>query len=244
MSNPTQELADAYFMANGLPITDQNSGYNPQDPYVNREKRFYSDLIWNGAEWAGDHMYFWVGLGADNQLDMGDNNEASNTGYFQRKLMDPKYAINGFHRLNSVNYYLYRYGEVLLSYAEAQNEAVGPDGSVYYAINQVRNRSHLPNLQEGLNQDQMREAIRHERRVELAFENKRWLDLIRWKTAEVVLNIPVHAMKITKENDVLVYTVVPAAGGGRAFYPNKNYLMPIPQSAMDLNKNLVQNPNY
>lgn len=90
----------------------------------------------------------------------------------------------------------------------------------------------------------MREAIRRERRVELAFEEKRWYDLIRWKTAETNLNGNLHAMLIEKENNIWVYKIILAAEGARIFYPGKNYLYPIPQSAIDKNKNLVQNPNY
>ena len=86
----------------------------------------------------------------------------------------------------------------------------------------------------------MRLEIHRERRVELAFEEKRWYDIIRWKTAENVLNGTVHAMLI----DNGVYKIISAAEGARIFYPEKNYLYPIPQSAIDKNKNLDQNPNY
>jgi hypothetical protein len=108
----------------------------------------------------------------------------------------------------------------------------------------VRERSALPPLKNGLNQKQMREAIHRERRVEFAFEEKRWLDLLRWKTADKELNGSLHAMKITKVDDKFVYTIVPAPGGERVFHANKNYVLPIPQGAMDQNPKLVQNPNY
>jgi hypothetical protein len=90
----------------------------------------------------------------------------------------------------------------------------------------------------------MRVAIQRERRVELAFEEKRWYDLIRLKTAEQNLNGTLHAMLIEKENNVWVYKIIPAAEGARKFYANKNYLYPIPQSAIDKNKKLTQNPGY
>lgn len=70
-----------------------------------------------------------------------------------------------------------------MGYAEAQNEASGPDPSVYEAVNKVRARSDIPNVKKGLNQKEMREVIHRERRIEFAFEGKRWFDLLRWKTA-------------------------------------------------------------
>ncbi|MDD4190081.1 MAG: RagB/SusD family nutrient uptake outer membrane protein [Mangrovibacterium sp.] len=244
-ANPTQDLVDQYFMANGLPITDPGSGYDPQNPYLNREKRFYNDILYDGATWLGYPVYFWIGSGDEMTFDFGDAGDASNTGYAYIKGLNTVYANTfGDNRLSSANYIIYRYAEVLLSYAEAQNEAEGPDASVYSAVNQVRARISLPGLPAGLTKAQMREAIRHERRVELAMEDKRWVDLIRWKTAEDVLNGTVHAMRIEKVDGIKQYTVVPAPGGTKIFDASKHYLWPIPQSAMDRNEILEQNPNY
>ncbi len=242
--DPTQELVDDYSMDNGLPISDPASGYNPQDPYKNREKRFYQSIVYDGSIWLGAEMIMRHGVGSRNQTDLSNINESTNTGYYLRKGLNPKYAVNGFSQLNSANFIIFRFAEVLLSYAEAQNEAVGPDASVYEMVNRVRARSELPGLPEGLTQSEMRTAIRRERRVELAFEEKRWLDLIRWKTAEIHLNGDLHAMLIETVDNQLVYKVIPAAQGTRIFYPEKNYVFPIPQSAIDRNKNLIQNPNY
>jgi len=239
---PTQELVDEYAMANGLPITDPASGYDPQNPYLNREKRFYQTVIYNGSVWREDTIWTWVGSGSKNTLDLANNSETSNTGYFLRKGLDVRLAVN-WYQTNGADYIIFRYAEILLNYAEAKNEASGPDPSIYDAINKVRARSGLTGLPSGLSQDQMRVAIRRERRVELAFEEKRWLDLLRWKIAEEKLNGSLHAMEITKVNGHFVYTVIPAPGGERLFYP-KNYVLPIPQSAMDQNTKLVQNPGY
>ncbi len=242
--DPTQELVDEYVMSNGLPITDPNSGYDPQNPYVNREKRFYQSIVYDGSIWAGSEIVIKHGIGSRNETDLSNLNESTNTGYYLRKGLNPKYAINGNNLQNSANFIIFRYAEVLLNYAEAQNESVGPDESVYEAINQVRHRSDLPSLPEGLSQEQMRVTIHRERRVELAFEEKRWYDLIRLKIAEKNLNGPLHAMLIENENNKWVYKIVPAAEGARTFYADKNYLYPIPQSAIDKNQNLIQNPNY
>lgn len=242
-TNPTQELVDEYAMANGLPITDPLSGYDPQKPYVNREKRFYDDIIYDGAEWLGSEIVMKQGVGSRNQTDLSDNNEATNTGYYWRKGVDPKYATVGNNQ-NSAHFIIFRYAEVLLAYAEAQNEAAGPDASVYKAVNQVRQRVSLPALKEGLSQEEMRIAIHRERRVELSSEEKRWYDIIRLKLADKVLNGSLHAILIGAEQGKWVYKKVPAAGGARIFHPEKNYLYPIPQSAIDTNPKLVQNPNY
>lgn len=242
--NPTQELVDEYAMANGLPISDPASGYDPQNPYLNRENRFYQSIVYDGSIWLGDEMVMKQGAGSRNATDLSNTNEATNTGYYLRKGLDPQYAVNGNHQLSSANFIIFRYAEVLLSYAEAQNESSGPDQSVYDAINNVRARSQLPALQGGLNQEQMRTAIHRERRVELAFEERRWYDLMRLKLAENNLNGTLQAMLIEKVNDNWVYKVIPAPDGSRTFYANKNYLLPIPQSAIDQNQKLFQNPNY
>jgi hypothetical protein len=242
--DPTQELVDEYVMSNGRPITDPASGYDPQNPYVNREKRFYQSIVYDGATWVGSEIVIRHGLGSRDETDLSNLNESTNTGYYLLKGLNPKYAINGNNLQNSANFIIFRYAEVLLSYAEAQNEAVGPDASVYAAVNEVRERSELPPLPEGLSQEQMRAAIHRERRVELAFEEKRWYDLMRLKLAEKNLNGTLHAMLIENQNNKWVYKIVPAAEGARTFYANKNYLYPIPQSAIDRNKNLVQNANY
>lgn len=241
--DPTQDLVDEYAMANGLPITAPGSGYNPQKPYENREKRFYQSIVYDGSTWLGDVMIMKQGVGSLNATDLNNSSISTRTGYYIRKGINPKYASARSDQ-NSANWIIFRYAEVLLSYAEARNEATGPDQSVYDAINAVRKRSELPDLTPGMDQTQLRTAIHRERRVELAFEDKRLPDLLRLKQAEVILNKPLHAIKIELVNNVPVYTVVNAGGGMRAFFPNKNYFLPIPQSAMDKNKKLVQNPNY
>jgi len=243
--NPVQELVDEYEMANGLPITDPSSGYDPQNPYLNREKRFYDDINYDGAIWMGWESVYWTGSGSINELDLnyGSTNRPC-TVYHPRKGIEPQFYINGYNQLSSANWAIFRYAEVLLSYAEAQNEAVGPDVSVYDAINEVRARVELPSLPAGLSQDEMRVAIHRERRVELCFEDKRWPDLIRLKLAETLIPGSVHTFQITKVNGIKVYTLVTTGGNNRAFDPAKNYVLPIPQSVLDQNKKLVQNPGY
>jgi len=241
--NPTQDLVDEYAMANGLPINDPASGYDPQNPYVNREKRFYESIVYDGSAWLGDVMIMKQGVGSLNATDLSNSSISTRTGYYIRKGINPAYAA-AMDNNNSAEWIIFRLAEVLLGYAEAQNEAAGPDESVYSAVNAIRQRADLPDLPQNLNQTEMRRAIERERRVELAFEEKRLPDLFRLKLAEVILNRPVNAIKIENIGGNTVYTVQAAAGGAKSFDPAKNYVLPIPQSAIDKNPQLEQNPNY
>jgi hypothetical protein len=142
----------------------------------------------------------------------------------------------------------YRYAEILLNYAEAQNEAVGPDATVHDAINKIRNRSGLPNLPQDLDKDQMRDIIHSERRVELCFENKRFWDLKRLRVAEDVMNKRIHNMVIRNSSPSdnsgdWVYSVEEDELDD-AVFTLKQYMNPIPQDAIDQNPKLIQNPGY
>ncbi|GAA5224928.1 RagB/SusD family nutrient uptake outer membrane protein [Membranihabitans marinus] len=243
--NVTQELVDEYCMANGLPIDHPESGYDPQNPYHNREKRFYQDVIFDGAIFNGLPAVYRTGSGSLNELDLnfGSTNRPC-TVYHPRKAIEEQYYVNGHNRLSSANWSIFRYAEVLLGYAEAQNEAVGPDASVYEAMNEIRARVDLPSLVEGLTQDEMRIAIHRERRVELCFEDKRWPDLIRLKIAHLRIPGPLHTMVIEEINGVKKFDVVETGGNNRAFDENKNYVLPIPQYVIDQNSKIDQNPGY
>ena len=249
--NPSQQMVDDYAMANGKPISDPTSGYNAQDPYKNRENRFYQSVVHDGAIFGNDALYTRIGVGSPNELDVNERNDGSNTGYMLRKGISPTNigSPNWSDALSTQNYYFFRYAEVLLNYAEAKIEAGTIDQSVYDAINKVRVRAGLPTVETsygaGLSQSALRNVVRRERRVELAFENKRWWDLIRWKTAEVEINKPVMAMKITTDaTGKLVYTPVPAYNGDHKFSAAKNYLFPIWQSIINQNPKITQNPGY
>ncbi len=249
--NPTQELVDQFFMANGKPITDPTSGYNPQQPYVGRERRFYKWIVYDGApykmDWmsAQDTIYTRIDKVRPslNQIDFAST-DVSNTGYYFKKKLNPK--NRPAQGLSGANYIYFRYAEVLLGYAEAQNEAVGPDVSVYNAMNAIRTRVNLPDLPAGLSQSQMRDAIRQERRVELCFENKRFQDIIRWKIADQVLTVDLHGMKIenTNPNNSGTWVYTPVGLNHPHAFKLRQYMHPIPQSALAQNPKLVQTPGY
>jgi hypothetical protein len=243
---PTQSLVDDYLMSNGLPITDPASGYDPQNPYANREKRFYQSILYDGAPWQGDILT--MRIGGNNQIDLNSTSDISNTGYYGRKTLDERIPAQTSRALtaNGANYVIFRLGEVLLSYAEAQNEAVGPGPSVYSALNQLRKRAGLPDLQAGMSQSQLRDYIRRERRVELAFEDKRWFDIRRWKITAGptgVLNSPSMGMLITPDRATGKLTYAKVKVFDNRFFDFQNW-MPIPQEDIAKNTKLVQNPGY
>ena len=236
-TGPTQDFVDAYEITDGKTIKDSPL-YTEADPYKNRDARFYSTVFYEGSIWAGRAVETRVG-GLDG---MEKNGDATKTGYYLRKFLEESLANVVYSRTGSVNWILLRYAETLLNYAEAQNEAVGPDASVYDAVNQIRARAKQPNLPTGLTQSQMRDRIRNERRIELAFEEHRFWDIRRWKIAEKVLNGPANAVRITKDGNKLNYSRF--VFETRKFDPAKQYLLPIPQSEIDKNKNLQQNPGW
>lgn len=178
--NPTQELVDDFLMANGKAITDPAFGYDPQNPYIGREKRFYDFIVFDGAtykmDWMPESEVIYTRIDETypnpdktNQIDLAGKNDVGDSGYYQKKKFnqDSPPANN----VSGLNFVFLRYAEVLLNYAEAQNESVGPDASVYAAINKVRNRSDLPDLAAGLTKEDMRKSIYRERRIELCFES-------------------------------------------------------------------------
>ena len=249
--DPSEQLVDDYSMSNGMAITDPGSGYNPQDPYSNREPRFYQSIVTDGSLFNGAPFYSRIGVGSPNELDVNERNDCSNTGYALRKGVDTANlgGPNWGGATSTENYYFFRYADVLLNYAEAKIESNQLDQSVYDAIDLIRTRSKVPTIEAvyggGLSQSKLREIVRRERRIELAFENKRYWDLIRWKTAEIALNQPINAIKITiGTGGILNYTIVPAFNGDRKFDATKNYKFPIWQNIIDQNKKITQNPGY
>jgi len=140
---PTQDLIDNYYMSDGKPITTSPL-YNAQKPYENRDPRFYQNIAYPGSTYMGAVV-------KDNQF--------AQTGYAQKKYtiyQDNVVPATIKTDLQSeINYILIRYADVLLMYAEAQNEAAGPDASVYDALNQVRKRAGMPNVTANLTKDQL-----------------------------------------------------------------------------------------
>lgn len=240
---PTQELVDDYCMANGLPITDPASGYNKNNPYKNREKRFYQSILYDGSMWQGEEIITRVGVGSPNEIDTSSDSDVTNTGYYTRKTIDE--SVNGADNLQMsngmANYIFFRYADVLLMYAEASLEAGDKPTAVEY-LDMVRTRGgNMPSIDDtyplGITENQLREIIRRDRRIELAFEDKRWWDILRWKICDGengVMNKPIGGIKIEDTNGDGVWEYNYHEVGKRTFLP-RMYYQPIPQYVIDKN---------
>ena len=240
---PTQELVDDYCMANGLPITDPASGYNKNNPYKNREKRFYQSILYDGSMWQGEEIITRVGVGSPNEIDTSSDSDVTNTGYYTRKTIDE--SVNGADNLQMsngmANYIFFRYADALLMYAEASLEAGDKPTAIEY-LDMVRTRGdNMPSINDtypqGITENQLREIIRRDRRIELAFEDKRWWDILRWKICDGengVMNKPIGGMKIEDTNGDGVWEYNYHEVGKRTFLP-RMYYQPIPQYVIDKN---------
>jgi hypothetical protein len=243
-TNPSLNLVDAYERLDGTPFSWSNPTH-AANPFANRDPRLTKSILTNGATWLGTTIETFEG-GKDKV-----GNKATRTGFYLRKFLGPSAKWIAPVGTANHSFPLYRYGEVLLNYAEAINEAFGPDNPSTYgmtarqAIALIRTRAGLTGNQSvtaATTQAAMRTAIRNERRIELAFEEHRHLDLRRWKIAEQVLNQPVSGLKIVKNaNGTFTYT--PEIVEQRVFQP-KMYLYPFPQDEIGRNSSLVQNTGW
>lgn len=233
---PTQNLVDAYEYI-GEP--------DPADPYVNRDPRLAATIVTNGSTWNGRIIDQSPG-GTDDQ----SRQNASKTGYYLKKfLKDELNLIQG--ATESHVWVVFRYPEILLNYAEAMNRAYGPDAdpegygkTARQALEEVRN-SASTSLAKIVTTDkgEFEKAVRKERQVELAFEDHRYWDLLRWKEAENVLNEPVRGVVVSKTGDgKFAYSYRDVAD--RTFNSH-NYYMPFPrQEVTNSNGIITQNPGY
>ena len=245
-NSPLQNLVDAYEVkvdATTAEPFDWNNPTHVQNPYVNRDPRFYASILYNGASYRGRQIETFLPGGQDSK-DGRDNWNASKTGYYLLKFLDDKLPIDNPWDVAGVQPWIYlRYAEVLLNYAEAQNEASCPDASVYDAINLIRERAGMPDLPVGLTQATMRDAIRRERQVELAFEEHRFYDVRRWKIAIDTENEPAYGVNITKNGNTLTFEKKVALDGRK--FEEKHYWLPIPRAEILSSGNkLEQNPSY
>jgi hypothetical protein len=230
---PTQNMVDEYQMANGKNISDPTSGYNAAKPYENREPRFYGTVWYNGSVIRGTRVQ--TNPGGNAAINGGNDN--TRTGYYTRKFCDESVDLNNGPGKQMMSIW-FRLGEFYLNYAEASNEANGPAGDplIYTYVNLIRNRAGLPNLTAGLTKEQMRLAIRHERRVELSFEEHRFFDDRRWK--------------LTFGGEIKGIVWADAAGSSFSLitaenrpFNQKMWYMPIPQKEIDITK-MEQNPGW
>jgi hypothetical protein len=247
--SPTQEFVDAFPMKNGKPITDPTSGYNPAAPYAGRDPRLERTVFYNGAKWLQRPVETFEG-GKDKPNDASKSKDQTLTGYYAKKFCandssaasysNTIYRDNGFVPA----WCIIRYADILLMYAEAMNEYAGPVASVYSAVEKIRQRAGLSpyTLTPGLSQSQMRDIIRNERRVELAFEEQRFWDIRRWKIAKSVYGTTLHGVTITKNTDgTFTYTPKDVA---TPYFTDAMNLYPIAIKETQVNPGIEQNPGY
>lgn len=240
---PSQNLVDMYDMkdgsspfkeydATGAPVygtsltPDINtvSGYNDATPWTNRDPRFAETVLYNGVQWNGRILNMVKGA-ADNP---NGNANATPTGYYMRKYI-PENILAANHVGNNYrNWAIIRYAEILLNYAEAMNEVSGPCQEVYSALNLIRHRGGITGNVEDRSdltssKDRMRNFIRKERTVELAFEEHRPWDVRRWNVAKEALSRPIYGIDVDAQGNI-----TRKVAQTRVF-EERMYLYPIPE---------------
>lgn len=263
---PTQDLVDDYEMSNGLTIDESGSGYDAAHPFKGRDPRMAMSILYPGADYIkadGSTGIFntldkTIG-GAANANYMTSADNASKTGLTWNKYLNPITQYANIWASNACPI-VFRYAEVLMTWAEAENELNGPSADVYKKLDEIRARVGMPAVDQAKynTKDKLRELIWRERGVEFAGEGLRRADILRWKTsdgkmlAEKVLNTtlirrtgtvsdgPEPETRATIElnpakEDIFIET--------RVFKPFHRYY-PLPQGAMDKNPKLVQNEGY
>ncbi len=249
LTNPTQNLVECFPMKNGLPITDPSSGYDPANPFANRDPRLEMTVLGNGTLFSiNDKSYELESfVGGIDGPDSYPN--ASKTGYYLQKFVMPEAVWEGRTVNVTRTWILIRFAEMYLNYAEARNEVYGPDTEVYEALKELRRRAGFrpSDIQAGLSQDEMREVIQNERRIELAFEEHRFFDVRRWRLfdnpeqLDDLLNI--RGVVITKDDEGNLEYDTEQVVQKRVF-AEKMYLYPIPEYEILKSNVLEQNPGW
>ena len=264
-TNPSQNLVDAFPMRSGRPITDANSGYDPQNPYANRDPRLADNVIYNGMTFRKTTIITGTYPNDKNETDDNLNsiNTSTRTGYYLQKLLRDDVSPLSSSLIEQQHIYArIRYTEMFLAYAEAANDAWGPKGdqagagfSAYDVIKAIRKRAGLGTDEYGLplpegdsyleecagDQAKMTNLIRNERRLELCFENKRFWDLRRWM---LPLNETVKGVKIDRneETGVLTYNYMDVEE--RRYDSSYQWYGPIPKGEVLKWSNLKQNKGW
>lgn len=249
-TSPTHDLVEAFPALNGRDINDPLSGYVLTNPYANRDPRLASTVLYNGVAWLSRPLQTYEG-GLDKP---NKNTTQTKTGYYLKKFLG-NFATSTLYGAQPHNFPIFRYAEVMLNYAEAQNEYLAtPDASVYKVLQDLRKRAGITAgtvagysyglKSSGMTQDEMRIAIRNERRIEMAFEEQRFWDLRRWKIAATALNTNLNGMIITRDPATSALTYTKSVVGKISFANPKMYFYPIPYSEITKNTNLVQNTGW
>lgn len=243
---PTQNLVDAYEMKNGKAIDEAGSGYDPQNPYADRDARMAVTVARNGEQWANTTLETFIG-GANGQPIA----YATPTSYYLKKYVNQSLTIGGTNTTTERHHWvIFRLGEFYLNYAEAMlnytgdpynGTAPGLSTTAAAAVNTVRTRAGQPNIVDGLTLNEFKNKYENERFVELAFEGHRFYDVRRWMEAEKYFKT-IRGMQITKNADD-TFTYTPVKVQDRQ-WDNKMYLFPLAQSEILKSGALEQNPGW
>lgn len=264
-NTPIGQLVDDYEMADGSKFSWSNPSH-AANPYLNRESRFYADILYDGAKWRerpddvrgidplGVIQTSWVEKwntssnsidvipGLETRQSPSDDWNGTYTGYVMRKHNDP--SVDARFVQQTCPYRFIRYAEILLNYAEACLE-LGQEDEARLYINMIRKRAGLPSITES--GQALIERYRHERRIELAFEDHRFFDVRRWMIApEVYSNVQgiyiVHKLNADKVSTTANYTILPLVQ--KREWKDRFYFLPILLDEMNRNNKLIQNPLY
>lgn len=264
----TQDLVDAFPMKNGYPITDPRSGYDPKNPYKDRDPRFYSIIYYNGAQIKKDNTgtLWYTFENWENTVDAiqpgkdaAGKRNVSLTNYHVKKFLSRKLNYSDVNRVTQPHSkFFYRWAHMVLTYAEAINQLDGPTNGARFgltakdAMRYLRTRKTYDNatlytnvdpyLDEVANggKEVFGEFVKNERRIETCFEGMRFFDLRRWNTTLDALNKPVHKAVITLNADG-TFTYGTAVVANRVY--NSLYL-PIPYTEILKMDKLVQNKGW
>lgn len=243
-----QEMVDSYEMEDGSMPDPSMYVTATEDPWKGREPRFYASIVCDGQNFRDGVVDFWINEdgqtgGKDSEYGT-DNWNKSDTHYTIRKFMDESLTAP-WEDKGSQPWIYCRLAEVYLNYAEALCE-LGEEDKARSYLNMIRARARagknvLPDIT--ASGENLREAIRHERKIELAFEEHRRYDVRRWKIAEITDNGPENGIKIIKKADGTKSYQIEQIDTRKFIAPN-HYLFPIPNNEIRKNDKLEQNPGY
>lgn len=248
--NPTQNLVNAYEMTNGeLPYLNEElplkinpaSGYDESNPYAGRDPRLDASILHDGSMWAGRETETWHG-GLDSPESSIGSWNASKTAYAFKKFMVESIPPAGSSVKPENPWIFFRLAEFYLNYAEIMYE-LGNEEQAREYVNKVRARQSVNMPPVTASGEKLRDKIRNERRVELAFEGHRFFDVRRWCIADETENRDLLAMNIQKQADgSKTYEVTMLL---KRSFLEQHKLVPIPRTEIDKSEgSLVQNPGY
>lgn len=248
--NPTQNLVNAYEMTNGeLPYLNEElplkinpaSGYDESNPYAGRDPRLDASILHDGSMWAGRETETWHG-GLDSPESSIGSWNASKTAYAFKKFMVESIPPSGSSVKPENPWIFFRLAEFYLNYAEIMYE-LGNEEQAREYVNKVRARQSVNMPPVTASDEKLRDKIRNERRVELAFEGHRFFDVRRWCIADETENRDLLAMNIQKQADgTKTYEVTMLL---KRSFLEQHKLVPIPRTEIDKSEgSLVQNPGY